>query len=88
MAANHSAITLGKTQTRIMGVAFSNDERFGPATLAAMFGPTSPVPTDRDGAAGVVAVARYLRRAGTAGLLAMIDGSEIVAPTQKTSHDL
>ncbi len=88
MATGNSAITIGNAQTRIMGVAFSNDERFGPATLAAMFGPTSPVPTDRDGAAGVVAVARYLRRVGTAGLQAMLDGSEIVAPTQKLPHNL
>lgn len=88
MAGNHSAISIGNTQTRIMGVAFSNDERFGPATLAAMFGNHPPVPTDRDGAAGVVAVARYLRRVGSAGLQAMLDGSEIVAPTQKLPHSL
>lgn len=88
MANRHSAITVGKTETHIMGVRFDNAERFGPATLAAMFGPNPPVPTDRDGAAGVVAVARYLRRVGTAGLQAMLDGSEIVAPTQKLPHNL
>lgn len=85
MATNHSAITIGNAQTRIMGVAFSNDERFGPATLAAMFGPNPPVSTDRDGAAGVVAVARYLRRVGIAGLQAMIDSSEIVAPANNAT---
>ena len=85
MATGNSAITLGNAQTRIMGVAFSNDERFGPATLAAMFDNHPPVPTDRDGAAGVVAVARYLRRVGTAGLQAMIDGSEIVTPANNAT---
>lgn len=83
MATNHSAITIGNAQTRIMGVRFDNTERFGPATLATMFGPNPHVHTDRDGAAGVVAVARYLRRVGTAGLQAMIDGSEIVTPANK-----
>ncbi len=87
MAGNHSAISIGNTQTRIMGVAFSNTECFGPAALATMFGPRSPVPTDRTGAAGVVAVARYLRRVGSAGLQEMIDGSEIVTPAQSTSHN-
>lgn len=88
MADRHSAISVGKTEIRILDVRFNNQERFGPATLATMFGPNSPVPIDRDGAASVVAVARYLRRVGTAGLQAMIDGSEIVAPTQKPPHKL
>lgn len=85
MATRHSAITVGKTEITIMGVRFENAERFGPATLAAMFGSQIPIPTDHERTASVSSVARYLRRIGTEGLQAMIDGSEIVAPTQNTA---
>ena len=85
MANRHSAITVGKTETHIMGVRFDNQERFGPATLADMFGDHIPVPTDYERTASVPTVARYLRRAGIEGLRAMIEGSEIITPTPAAS---
>ena len=85
MATRHCAITVGKTETHILGVRFDNAERFGPATLAEMFGPQIPVPTDHERTASVPTVARYLRRAGVEGLRAMLDGSEIVTPAPAAS---
>ena len=85
MANCHSAITVGKTQTQILGVRFDNQERFGPATLADIFGAQIPVPTDHERTASVPTVARYLRRAGIEGLRAMIEGSEIITPTPAAS---
>ena len=85
MATRHCAITVGKTETQILGVRFDNAERFGPATLAEMFGPQIPVPTDHERTASVPTVARYLRRAGVEGLRAMLDGSEIVSPAPAAS---
>lgn len=85
MANRYSAITVGKAETTIMGVRFDNQERFGPATLAAMFGPHIPVSTDHTRTASVPTVARYLRRAGIEGLQAMLDGSEIVTPAPAES---
>lgn len=85
MADRHCAITVGKAETHILGVRFDNAERFGPATLAEIFGSHIPVTTDHERTASVPTVARYLRRAGIEGLQAMLDGSEIVTPAPAAS---
>lgn len=64
-----------------MGVPFSACEKFGPRTLAAMFGPVLPKPLhpDRSGAVPVAQTVRYLEQQHAKALAAFAD-DEIVTP--------
>lgn len=72
--------------TVIAGVPFSACEKFGPRTLAAMFGPTLPRPlrADRSGAVSVASAARYLDKKHAEGM-AMFADDEIVTPGTPTA---
>lgn len=61
--------------TVIAGVPFSACEKFGPRTLAAMFGPTLPrsLRADRSGAVPVVSVASHLDKLHAKALAAFAD---------------
>lgn len=74
MATSHSTV--------IAGIAFGPNEVFGPATLAAMFGPTLPssLQVDRSGAVPVAQVAVHLHQLHADALLAFAQHSEIVIP--------
>lgn len=61
--------------TVIAGVPFGACEKFGPRTLAAMFGPTLPhsLRADRSGAVPVASAARYLEQQHAKALAAFAD---------------
>ncbi|MFC0170787.1 hypothetical protein ACFFKC_22225 [Pseudoduganella danionis] len=67
--------------TVIAGVPFSACEKFGPRTLAAMFGPTLPYPlrADRSGSVSVISTARHLSKLYAKGMVMFAD-DEIVTP--------